>query len=193
MTSLAKICREVAWWCGHCHKGRWEGWKVLLADNRIKLQDFAPYYPNLLQKTAKDCIRSWLSRTLGLVECRHLSKMLHYVYSENSNSVIHLIVTFYPRSLILVIEGKFIKKVTWKDLLWVRASFESRGLELLRGKLQQKLWIKLAWVSSYQGLWEVNCNCCAEWFWSASGKMLCSLHGQIPFPCFVNEGGVERW
>lgn len=75
MTSLAKICREAAWWCGHCHQGRCEGGKVL-TDNPVIPWDFVPCNPNLLQKTSMDHCRPWLTwLTLGLVECRHVSKM----------------------------------------------------------------------------------------------------------------------
>ena len=36
--------------------------------------DFAPYYPNLLQKTTKDRNQPWLPITLGLVERSHVSQ-----------------------------------------------------------------------------------------------------------------------
>ena len=45
-TALTKICRYV-WWCGHRHKGRWEGRKALPAGNPVKLWDFTPRSPNL--------------------------------------------------------------------------------------------------------------------------------------------------
>ena len=64
-TALAKTCSK-AWWCGHCHQGRLEGWKVPLAGNLVKLQDFTLRCPNLSKKATKDHNWPQLPRTLGM-------------------------------------------------------------------------------------------------------------------------------
>ena len=76
-TALTKICSK-AWWCGHRHQGRWEGWKALIIYAvRIKQKNSSFYHTLMLTqlfKSFKFSKQRWFRKTIMLKKARKEKK-----------------------------------------------------------------------------------------------------------------------
>ena len=101
-TALTKICSN-AWWCGHCHQGRWEGWKALIIYAVRIEQKNSPFYHTLMLshffKSFKFSKQRWFRKTIMLKKARKEKKR------EESRVLLWKVTPQRPHSHILMMGG----------------------------------------------------------------------------------------